>query len=45
MEVAAAHSVIKVGLTDIFEEKLALHILAQPEHSFWINLNTYSDLT
>ena len=24
MEVAAAHSVIKVGLTDIFEEKLAV---------------------
>ena len=23
----------------------AVHILAQLEHSFWINLNTYSELT
>jgi hypothetical protein len=23
---------------------MRLHILAQPEHSFWSNLNTYSDL-
>jgi len=28
-----------------FPVNLLVHILAQPEHSFWINLNTYSDLT
>ena len=29
-----------------FEDYMVfLHILAQPEHSFWINLNTYSELT
>jgi len=30
-------------LCDHSHRKL-LHILAQPEHSFWFNLNTYSDL-
>ncbi len=27
----------------LFDSESNVHILAQPEHPFWINLNTYSE--
>ena len=38
LEVKICH--IQVFLGGFF---MGMHILAQPEHPFWINLNTYSE--
>ena len=45
IEQALKNGSIMAGKTPVQIKYTGMHILAQPEHSFWINLNTYSELT